>query len=252
MIIEVLKALLVLKSTIMKLWSLVSWNGTSFIDGSGNFITLDSRVADWTALQAIPKVAVNDGVEMYVLSLRAWFIYNHALGRWQTTDQVIYSQTFGTKSAPTCSIAAGTTAAQVFPHGTINLPRYLLDAGSCFRITAWFQRHGVGSAPVISMYLGTTNSVSTDPTVWAATFTAMDGHTLNAAPLITMMSKTNLLSSYANPDNQGASTNNGDLEKTSNIDADATNGMYVNLGIAAKNTADSYDMLFLMIELKRV
>lgn len=253
MIVEVLKALLVLKTTIMKLWSLVSWNGISFIDGSGNFITLDDRVADWTALQAIPKVAVNDGVLIYVVSMGAVFRYKHSIGRWIANCQVIYSAVFGPDSAPTCTIGAGTPSAPtLFPTGTINIPQYLLDSGSILKVTAQFRRHGANASIIPNIYFGTNNSAATDPSCWSATFSATDAHTLDAEFTITMTDKLKYRTQANNPANQSSSTNNGLLEKTTQINTDAANGMYFTVALpTVKNTNDTYDLLFFMIELKR-
>ncbi|QOJ20364.1 MAG: hypothetical protein HRU77_06435 [Gammaproteobacteria bacterium] len=220
---------------------------------TGLAVPQTNSVADWAALQAIPKSSVNDGLCIFVTAYKAWFVYMHAVGRWVTNRAVIYSQVFGTDAAPTCSLGtASLSASTPFPHGTINIPQYMLNQNSVIRIMGQIKKHGTTGSLSPNLYLGTTNNVvSSDPSAWAGSFANTDGHTLDFCPIITFGSKTSYRTSYANPDNQGSSTNGGLLEKTSNINTDALGGMYVNVALPAKSAGDSYDLLFLMVEIVR-
>jgi len=224
-------------------------NGVLAINGSPVVIT--STVADWTALQAIPKTAANDGICIYVSALKAEFTYINSIGRWVANRQIVYMNVFGTKSVPTCTIGAGITAKTVFPHGTIKIPAYMFDANTALRVMAQVRRHGTagGTSVTCNTYIGTDNSINTDVTCHGGPLTNNDGYTLDIAPLITFGSKTSLTSSYANPDNQGTTTNDGLIEQTTKINTDVD--MYINVAMNAKDTADTFDLLFLMVEIVR-
>jgi len=64
----------------------VDGNVTGFVDANGDPVDIDDSVADWTALQAIPKVAANDKIVILVTSANRLMRLNYALGQWQAVD----------------------------------------------------------------------------------------------------------------------------------------------------------------------
>lgn len=57
-----------------------------FVDASGNQVPATNSVANWTALQAIPKVAANDNLVFLVTSANRLMRLNYALSQWQPVD----------------------------------------------------------------------------------------------------------------------------------------------------------------------
>ena len=58
-----------------------------FVDPStGAAVYIKNSVADWAALQAIPKTAENDTITMLVESANRLMRYNHAITQWQPVD----------------------------------------------------------------------------------------------------------------------------------------------------------------------
>jgi len=57
-----------------------------FTDTSGTPIAIDNSVADWTALQAIPKISANDKLTILVLSANRVMRFNYGLLQWQPID----------------------------------------------------------------------------------------------------------------------------------------------------------------------
>ena len=223
-----------------------------FVDpATGLKVPQTNSVANWTALQAIPKVSSNDGLTMFVTEMGPtgmFWTYRHVIGMWCVSfPQLLYHFTFGSIANPTCVIGDSVTAATLFnPGATLKIPANMLRVGSQLRIAAEVAKTqgATHSSAIANIYFGTGGS-SADGSVAGGTLADADAHTLPMQPRIRVTDTNRVTTTYASGYSAGSSYANGISEKTTAINLAAD--MYVTVGMGAKAANDIYKLLLLQV-----
>lgn len=233
-------------------------NGTVTYDpATGTFynngmqISPTFTVADWTALNAIPKTAENDNLLVFVTGLGesgSLWRYNHSITRWVLPNPImLYDKVFGAKGAGTLQVTSDGTNAKNFAVATIpTIPANMLRSGSTIEILAQVGRvSGVNAAPTIIIWLGTSATFNSNSAVSPSTLTATATHVANLNPMLSFSSTTKLTSTYSlNPNSGSSSASIQDF--TTNINTTAA--MYVYVGVNTSAAGDVFELLRLAVK----
>ncbi|MBL8500323.1 MAG: hypothetical protein JNL77_07045 [Nitrosomonas sp.] len=218
---------------------------------TGLVVPQTNSVANWTALQAIPKVAGNDCLTVFVSGMGPigmFWTYRHITGMWHVPfPQLPYNLFFGSIASPACVIGDGVTVATLFNTGiTLKIPANMLRVGSQIRIVAEIAKTqgAAHSSAVGTIYMGTNGSAS-DSSVAAGTIADADKSTLPMQPRIRVVDTGRITTTYSSGYSAGGSGVDGILDKTTGIAIGSD--MYVTVGIGTKAVNDVYKLLMLQV-----
>lgn len=233
-------------------------NGTVTYDfATGTFynngvqISPTFTVADWTALNAIPKTAANDNLLVFVTGLGesgSLWRYNHSITRWVLpSPMMLYDKVFGIKGAGTLKVTSDGSNVKTFAPASIpTIPANMLRAGSTLEIEAQVGRvSGLNDVTAALIYMGTSTTSTDNYTVASSSMAKAASHVANLNPLISFGSTTTLTTTNTvNPN--GGSSSQYIIDRTINIDVTAN--MYVHVAVNTSATGDEFELLRLAVK----
>ena len=224
---------------------------TSSLQYAGTSISPTRTVADWTALQAIPKVVGNDCLTVFVTGMGPigmFWTYRHSTRMWHVPfPQLLYNLYFGSNASPTCTIGNGVTVATLFNIGTTaRIPANMLRVGSQIRVGAevtktWGATHG---SAVATIYMGT-NGSSADSSIAAGTMADADNQAMPMQPRVRVVDTGRIITTYSTGYSTGGSGTGLIPDKTVGIAIGSNMDITVGMGIKAVN--DVYRLLMLQV-----
>jgi len=208
-------------------------------------------VADWTALNAIPKTAANDNLLVFVTGFGesgSLWRYNHSITRWVLPSPImLYDKVFGIKGAGTLQVTSDGSNVKTFVPASIpTIPANMLRAGSTLEIEAQVGRvSGLNDATAALIYMGKSTTSTANPAVASSGLTKAASHVANLNPLLSFGSTTKLTTTYSvNPNGGSSSTSIQDF--TTNIDVTAD--MYVHVAVNTSLSGDVFELLRLAVK----
>jgi len=233
-------------------------NGTVTYDpATGTFynngvqISPTFTVANWTALNAIPKTAANDNLLVFVTGLGesgSLWRYNHSITRWVLpSPMMLYDKVFGIKGAGTLQVTSDGSNVKTFALASIpTIPANMLRAGSTLEIEAQVGRvSGLNDVTTAIIYMGKSPTSTANSAVASSSVAKTASHVANLNPLISFGSTTNLTTTYSvNPN--GGSSSASISNFTTNIDVTAA--MYVYVGVNTSAAGDVFELLRLAVK----
>ncbi|NBQ67528.1 MAG: hypothetical protein EBU46_01335 [Nitrosomonadaceae bacterium] len=155
-----------------------------------------------------------------------------------------FQASYGTVAAPTQTIAAGVTSGTFTLAGSApTIPANYLSTGFALQIKARFQRHGVTATIPAYIRIGTAGT-SADADMWAVSLAATDLlHT--SVDCYAMVTASNTLTTNSSSAQSGGGGTGQLVDKTANVNI--ASAMIIS-STCTKNTADSIDLLSLMVE----
>lgn len=233
-------------------------------DGSGNVtgfnvdgvaISQTYTVADWTALNAIPKVAANDNLIVLVTGLGengSLWRYNHSLGRWViTTPFMLYDKTFGAKGAGTNQVSSdGVNEKKFTLASTPAIPAGMLRAGSSLEVICEVGRvSGIVASVVSKVWLGTSATFTSNSAITVSTIAATAAHVSCMMPQLQFPATNKITTTYTvNPN--GGSSSSSIQDFTTLIDTTAAMYFYPAVGISA--VGDVFELLRFSVKVNNV
>jgi len=228
---------------------------TGQVTVNGSIVNAVNSVTDWTALQAIPQSAANDGLIIKATAIGpngSFWAYNHSITRWLNDGPfMLYDSVFGVKGAGTLQVTSDGASAKTFVPASIpTIPANMLRAGSTMEIEAQVGRvSGLNGAPSIVIYMGKSATSTSNSAISPATLAATASHVANLNPLISFGSTTKLTTTYSvNPNGGASSASIQDF--TTNIDVTAA--MYVYVVVNTSTAGDVFELLRLAVKINNV
>lgn len=230
-----------------------SGNPIYLTDMDGNVIVPTDTVETFPDLLNIPKIAVYNGLVIFVKQVGvngSLWRYDHPTLSWLNPNPILlYSDIFGTMSAPTVSNGVGVTGVTKFVlPSDPKFPANMLSSKARFGVRAGIVRSSAINATCnMKIYFGKTSSASDSP-IYAGSMQAVANHCLPAAPFVEFSGSSEILSTNATAG--GASTSNTGTFVTQSTNIDRSSDMFISVVSEAKNTNDVFSLMHLSVMLE--